>query len=293
MRGDKQFPGLGQAVLLVLAVFCIQVAMSVSLMVSVFMLNAAGVPLKRALFQEPLFLGITNLMAFGGPLVFGIWWQKASPGQVLPLGRLPGPLLLCSIIATVIGEVVVASEIDNLTRMLLPPPEWIARVFQGILGVEDTPLQSAFLLVLVAPVTEELFFRGLILRGLLARHSKTVAVVVTALLFAALHISPWQLFSATMLGIVFGWWFVRTRGLIPCLIGHALVNGTVFSSSCLPFKIPGFNIDLTQYGPARFQPIWFDVLGLTLFLLGLWSFHKLTSQPAGRGKTIETCLSDS
>jgi len=179
---------------------------------------------------------------------------------------------------TVLGEIVLSSEVDNFTRLLLPPPDWLIRLFSSLTDVQSSPIQSAFLLVLVAPLTEELFFRGLILRGLLSRYSKVMAIVATALLFAFLHMNPWQFFSASILGLLFGWWFVRTGALLPCLFGHALVNGLVFLQFLFPTEIPGFNTDPTKAWPVQFQPLWLDAAGVVLLLGGLWLFHRLTAR---------------
>lgn len=285
--GERLFPGLGQAILLVLAVLSVQVVYGIGISMVDFGLRRAGVGLSRPLAAQPLVLGIVNLIAFGAPLAFCIWWQRASLSTVLPIGALrPRPLIL-AMAATILGELVLSSEVDNFTRMLLPPPEWMVRHLSGLVDVRSTPVQSAFLLVLVAPLTEEVFFRGLILRGLLSRYSKVMAVFLTALLFAMLHLNPWQFFSAMTLGLLFGWWFVRTRALLPCLVGHALANGLVFLQFLLPFEITGFNTDPVEALPVRFQPLWFDAAGAVLLLVGLVTFHVLTrrsgSDAAGNG----------
>jgi hypothetical protein len=64
------------------------------------------------------------------------------------------------------------------------------------------------------------------------------------------------------LGVIFGWWFVQTRSLIPCLFGHALTNAFPLILSTT-VEIPGYTI-----GPNTFQPLWFDILGLALFGIG-------------------------
>jgi len=79
-------------------------------------------------------------------------------------------------------------------------------------------------IVLGAPVGEELFFRGLVLRGFLGRYSVTKAVWASALLWAVAHLNPWQAVGALPLGIVLAWLVVRTGSLIPAIIGHMIAN---------------------------------------------------------------------
>jgi hypothetical protein len=88
-----------------------------------------------------------------------------------------------------------------------------------------TLLLANFLpIVLGAPVGEELFFRGLVLRGFLSRYSVTKAVWASALLWAVSHLNPWQAVGALPLGLVLAWLVVRTGSLIPAIIGHMIAN---------------------------------------------------------------------
>ena len=37
-----------------------------------------------------------------------------------------------------------------------------------------------------------------------------------------IHLNPWQFVPATLLGVLFAWFLLRTGSLVPCLVGHAL-----------------------------------------------------------------------
>lgn len=87
------------------------------------------------------------------------------------------------------------------------------------------------LAVVVAPVAEEIVFRGLLLRGLMSSMRPWAAIAVQAVLFGAAHMAPergWgNVGLALMLGAVggvFGVVAVRTRRLAPSMIAHAMVN---------------------------------------------------------------------
>ena len=80
---------------------------------------------------------------------------------------------------------------------------------------------------LLAPVVEELVFRGAILRALLQGMSRHwVAIVMSALLFALIHMNPAQMPHAFCLGLLLGWMYYRTRSIIPGIMVH-WVNNTV------------------------------------------------------------------
>ena len=147
-------------------------------------------------------------------------------------------------------------------------------MFRSLVNAQEGFAGSAFLLVLVAPLTEELLFRGLILRGLLRHYSVRKALLASAVLFTLLHANPWQVVTPMALGLVLGWWFVRTRSLTPCLAAHALLNAMALTCTAFSFQIRGFNVVPTPGSIAEFQPLWFDLAGLALLLAGLWSFHR-------------------
>lgn len=79
----------------------------------------------------------------------------------------------------------------------------------------------------MAPVVEELIFRGVIMHGLMRNYSKFTAVFVSALMFALFHLNPWQFPATFILGIVLGILMVRTRNIYLCIFGHAINNGLV------------------------------------------------------------------
>jgi membrane protease YdiL (CAAX protease family) len=98
----------------------------------------------------------------------------------------------------------------------------------------QTPLEIAVLLAgvgLAAPVCEELFFRGAIQRGLMARLPPPTAIVVTALVFAAFHLDPVGFLARFEMGVVFGLLAWRSGSLWPSIAAHAannLVSSAIF-----------------------------------------------------------------
>ena len=77
---------------------------------------------------------------------------------------------------------------------------------------------------MLAPILEEVLFRGAIQGYLMRKYNPTVGIVVAALVFGLIHMNPIQIFYATCLGLVFGWMYYRTCSLMPVIIGHVLNN---------------------------------------------------------------------
>ena len=80
---------------------------------------------------------------------------------------------------------------------------------------------------LLAPLAEELVFRGAILRSLLQWTKQPwVAIAISAIFFAAAHLNPAQLPHAFLVGLLLGWMYYRTDSIVPCVVYH-WVNNTV------------------------------------------------------------------
>jgi membrane protease YdiL (CAAX protease family) len=138
-------------------------------------------------------------------------------------------------------------------------------------------------LVVVAPITEELLFRGVILRGLAIRYRFWLAALASAALFALAHLNPWQFMTALCLGVVFAWYVRETASIVPALIGHAVHNGSSLAVGVLPVEVPGFNV-AESAGAVVFQPLWLDALGLALAAGGFTWFRRIC---ASRRRTPE------
>lgn len=83
------------------------------------------------------------------------------------------------------------------------------------------------LLVIGAPLGEELFFRGLLLDGWKRRFGAKKAIFFAALLFAVLHFYILQFIPVLVAGIILGIMFVRTENIFVPIIAHAIVNALV------------------------------------------------------------------
>lgn len=184
----------------------------------------------------------------------------------------------------VAGLTVFLSELDNLIRATFGN--------DGLSSLDALPdldalvsnsWQGVALAVVIAPVVEELAFRGLILRGLLGRWPAPSAIFVSATLFALMHFNPAQFPIAFTLGAVLAWVYVRTRSLGLCILGHAINNSATYWLDAIPFEVTNYN-GLPETPPetffAHFHPWWFDLSGLAVFAVGLFLLHRLSPAAA-------------
>jgi uncharacterized protein len=108
------------------------------------------------------------------------------------------------------------------------------------LGADESTLgliAAGFMVICVAPVAEEFFFRGFFYRALRSRYSALVAALVDGLVFGVIHypgdgadgllILP----PLTALGVMFCLVLERTGSLYPVIALHALNNAVAYGAA--------------------------------------------------------------
>lgn len=80
---------------------------------------------------------------------------------------------------------------------------------------------------LLAPLTEEMVFRGAVLKVLLQwKKNPWVGITISAVFFALIHMNPVQMPHAFLVGLLLGWMYYRTDSIVPGVVYH-WVNNTV------------------------------------------------------------------
>jgi hypothetical protein len=137
---------------------------------------------------------------------FRVQTVKEVPARVLwmSLPFVLGALLTCNLIT----ETMDLPDVMGDTFLSMSHSVW------GFLSI-----------AVMAPVVEELLFRGAI-QGHMLRlgYSPRLAIFLSALLFGIMHFNPAQSFFAFFLGLAFGWLYYRTGSVVPGMVAHAINN---------------------------------------------------------------------
>lgn len=149
---------------------------------------------------------------YGQPVFASLGWRHTKPAM-LGIAALIGAPLAFAVdgVAYLLHTPKINTPIDELTRSPL------MLVLFGIMAVT------------IAPIFEELFFRGF-LQPLFARTFGVVAgIVITAVLFGALHAFQYQfvwqyVVAVSLVGIALGTIRARTNSIIPSTIMHGCYN---------------------------------------------------------------------
>ena len=100
---------------------------------------------------------------------------------------------------------------------------------------------------ILAPLAEEIVFRGAILRtllGMMSRKNHWVAIMISAALFGAVHGNAAQFVNALLMGLLLGWMYYRTKSLVPGILMHWVNNTMAYVLSNLLPQSNGKLIDL-------------------------------------------------
>lgn len=99
-----------------------------------------------------------------------------------------------------------------------------ADVISEILGELDSPYLFAFVTAIVAPITEEIFFRGFLFKGLREKYGWVNALMFSSIIFALFHGQIATLIPTFLLGTLFAYMYQRTESVYPGMILHFIVN---------------------------------------------------------------------
>lgn len=89
----------------------------------------------------------------------------------------------------------------------------------------NDPATLFLLAVVMAPLFEEIIFRGIIMKGLMNKGFKPkIAIIISAVVFGMVHGNPWQFVGAVLLGSVFGLVYYKTKSLLLPILLHAFNN---------------------------------------------------------------------
>jgi len=137
------------------------------------------------------------------------------------------PARFWTIVLGAVGALIVSVAVSQLGE-----PEGVKQA----LDVARTPslfVASLVVMALLAPLVEEMVFRGLLYGWVAGRWGSLIAWIVSSILFAAAHIEPAHALLVLPLGLWFGWLRQRTDSLWPSLVAHIVNNGLAVVAAAL------------------------------------------------------------
>lgn len=185
-----------------------------------------GVPLQKS--NPPLGLAITLWGLILLPPILFMKWRKIDIRFTLRLGKF-NYLAFGAALLMGLGALPWVVTMTQYSLQFLPNSAEFQKQMndmftQGAFNNISTPV-FFFLIALSPGICEEILFRGFLQSALLKKMRPAVAIVITALLFGAYHLSIYRLLPTTVLGIMLGWICYRSGSILPAILAHAMNNG--------------------------------------------------------------------
>ncbi|MGQ0606946.1 MAG: lysostaphin resistance A-like protein [Chloroflexota bacterium] len=173
--------------------------------------------------------GAVLLVATQAALLLVSWFLVFRPGALAALPSLPGhdPAgavragLGWGVVAWLGATLVSAGVVWVLEQMGFEPQPQAAE--QAIQLVD--PWLVILAVVILAPIAEEVFFRGVVFNAWMREGGPRWAFIGSSAVFAVIHISVVAVLPIFLLGLALAWIYRRTRNLLAPIAMHAMVNG--------------------------------------------------------------------
>lgn len=206
------------------------------------------------------------------------------------------------VITIVVGGLFLVGALGELTK-LIPLPAATEAYFKKLeLNYMEqikafatmrtgTDYILGLLVIAFAPaIFEEVLFRGA-LQQLFIRWFKHagIAIVVTSILFSALHFSYYGFFARFALGLVLGYIFYYSKNIWFNILAHCLNNGIAVTSLYL---ITRAGKPLTDDALDDKFPLWLGVIGLAAVLAAIIIFKKVSEKPAAQTHADDVLLTN-
>ncbi|GMO54627.1 MAG: type II CAAX endopeptidase family protein [Termitinemataceae bacterium] len=259
---NKNYPKLKQAILLTLIFLGIQLVFGLIIGVLEALLNIS---------DESIFSGIlmtlTSIISFGVVILIGFKKTQEKFNDVFKFNKV-SLSMWCATIIFMFGFFILSNEFDNMLNHFLPMPDILKNVFESMI-VKQNIIIAIVVVAIVPALFEEMYFRGLLLNGLSKNYSQRKAIIITAIIFAIIHLNPWQSISAFVIGLFSAWICIKANSILLSIYIHLFNNSLALIFMRFPTLIPMPGFNSLSNTEKNFQPLWFDLIGVIILVVGI------------------------
>ena len=168
-------------------------------------------------------------------VVFLFLLTRENNYKINLLGNISFQGIILSLICTGLFYFILDKGLDPIFKHIFPAIE--ESYHQIHESLSSAPVISFLQVCILAPIIEEILMRGFLLGGLSLNYGKTVALFISALLFALLHFNMVQTLSAFICGIVLGLLYLYTGSIFCCILAHIGYNLISYITIIVPMYI--------------------------------------------------------
>lgn len=175
----------------------------------------------------PLLTLITEIVFI---IVFGLWYYFGYVKKDIKNGtyesgfsKMKSPQTCIFLIVITLGTHFFILLVSALTQYLIPSSQDLFNELMG-LTLGDDNIAGYLAAMLVAPIAEELVFRGVILKKLRESFGLIGCALISAILFGIMHLNPMQSIYVLPMGFMFAYLAYKYDSVIPAITAHILNN---------------------------------------------------------------------
>ena len=230
--------------------------------------------MKNALIYTVIFAAIQVVVSFS---VQGVYMLIDGPGAKMDA---TGLIITMAVFSVVVMALFLLTKWAEVSRHWVRTRPWavleqmpeLPNMMEAEFGMIMKERLGYFVVGLLAPLAEELVFRGAILRALLRWHKNAwVGIAISAVLFAIIHMNPAQMPHAFLVGLLLGWMYYRTDSIVPGVVFHWVNNSVAY---VLYNLYPDPSLKLVDILGGQQQSVWMAlVFSLLIFLPALFQMN--------------------
>ena len=146
------------------------------------------------------------------PVTIATEQKKMKPGHIFVAFTIAyAATYVCNLIGTIITSVIGIIKGGEVENVMLTVTSNI------------NPITSLFIIVICAPIMEELLFRKVLISRT-AQYGEGVSIVLSGITFGLFHGNLNQFTYAFVLGIFFGFIYIKTKNIVYPIILHIIIN---------------------------------------------------------------------
>ncbi len=147
------------------------------------------------------------------------WYSKVSyeKSSKHPINR---SKIICVALVIIGFRLAYDNSLIYLVNMI-PMPDFINQAFEEL---AISPVILMLSVAVIAPIYEEVIFRGILLKGMANKVDPKLALIFSALFFALVHMNIPQGINAFLLGLIIGAIYLNTGSIYLCIFAHFINN---------------------------------------------------------------------
>ncbi len=262
---DKKIPEPVETLILIVSIFTVIIVLTLFASFGTMLVTGNESVLEK---MTRLFLLVGGLIFLVIPVTYAKI-RKYPLRSIFRLNPVSGEVILISLLIG-LSLAVVGDGLDRLIQIIIPIPDWVVESMNRLTATSFSEWVIIILAaVVIASVSEEMLFRGMLQISLENKGDINRAVILSSLTWTLIHMNPYWAVQIFVMGIILGYLAWRTDSIVPSLIAHALNNMVALLFNNLKLDT---GIDWYLYGDQVSPAVMIVAVALLV-----WSIRRLSS----------------